>query len=145
MKSISVQINDSPKLYFLLKDIYGEALALERADFDSLSYSVVKIQGGVEYPVDGFSKITTGLVWYPNAQEYPENIKGLTSAEKEEGYNLIVFPYDDVDGAWKSPFNEANATYNLIVELAYFMNDAALTGASLYERSYRVRITTGNN
>lgn len=145
MKSIGIQIKDSPKMFFLLKDIYGDVLTLEQSAFYKLSFSVVKIQSGSEYPVEGYTDVTTGLVWNSSAQEYPENIKGLTAAEKAEGYNLVVFPYRVEDGAWVSPFTEANATYNLIVTVEYNMQDDALASTSKYHREYRVRITTGNN
>lgn len=142
--TINVQAGDSPKLYFYLRDIYGNPLDLELNEFEELSYSVAIMHNGVAYPLEDYQEITDGLVWESTPQTYPENASGSKSAD---GWNLCVFPYvppEESGDPWISPFSEKNATYVLNVNLAYFMNDPALEGAARYRRSYKVKIVTGN-
>lgn len=141
--SVNVQAGDSPKLYFYLRDIYGNPLDLDLSEFEELSYSVAIMHNGVAYPLEDYQNITDGLVWNATPQDYPENASG---AKSSVGWNLCVFPYvpPEANGdAWISPFSEKNATYVLSVNLAYYMQDPALDGAAKYRRSYKVRVVTG--
>ena len=145
VKTINVQTGDSPKIYARLADIYGEPFELQREEFDSLSYSVYRVAGGALYPLDGFTNVDDGLVWYDEAQDFPENVLGITEADREGGYNLVVYPYVAVDEVWTSPFSERNTTYMLVVKATYFMADDALDGAARHTRELKIRVVTGND
>ena len=143
--TVVVPVNDSPKFYYMLRDIYGAPLDIAPDDFVSLTYTVYQSFSGVLSPVEGFQNVPIpASQFYTTAQSYPANIKGVTSSELEDGYNLEVFPYVETnsDGVWESPFAQLNATYVLSVTASYYMTDSALSGANLIAKTYSVTVQT---
>lgn len=143
--TVIVPVNDSPKFYYMLRDIYGDPLDIAPDDFVSLNYTVYQNFSGVLTPIESFQNIPIPTSqFYTTAQSYPTNIKGVTSSELEDGYNLEVFPYAETnsDGAWESPFTQQNATYVLSVTVSYYMTDPALSGSNLIAKTYSVTVQT---
>ena len=143
MLSISINTNDSPKLYFAFFDIYGHALNVAATDLIELKYSVTRVVAGRQYAVDDFTDVVIPLDnWHAEPASYPSNIKGVSSSSG--GYNLELFPYYNKDGVWASPFTQTNSTYYLTVYLSYYMSDVALDESAVYRRSVTVAISTGS-
>ena len=143
--TVVVPVDDSPKFYYMLRDIYGDPLAIEPDDFVSLTYTVFRSLSGSLVTVEGFENIAIPAAqFHTTAQSFPPNIKGVTASELEGGYNLEVFPYVETEsgGVWKSPFSDLNATYVLSVTASYYMTDSALTGANLIAKTYSVTVQT---
>ena len=143
MFSISINTNDSPKLYFAFFDIYGNVLNVAATDLIELKYSVSRVVSGKQYALDDFTDVEIPLDnWHSESAPFPSNIKGVSASSG--GYNLELFPYYNKDGVWTSPFTLTNSTYYLTVYIAYYMSDAALEESAVYKRSVTVAITTGS-
>ena len=143
--TIVVPVNDSPKFYYMLRDIYGNPLDIKPNDFVSLKYTVFQNISNTLVAVVGFEDVVIPQSqFYTTAQTYPANIKGVTASELEDGYNLEVFPYAETnsDGVWESPFTQLNATYVLSVTASYYMTDSALPGANIITKTYSVTVQT---
>lgn len=141
---IAVKAGDSPKIYALVRDIYGNPLEAEASDFTAFKYSVYKIVAGNRIAVPGFTDITIPAANYKKPPvDYPDNISGLSTSEIAEKYNVEVFPYIVENGAWKSPFTDYNSLYELAVNLVYSMEDPALTGTALIDKSFTVQVSVG--
>ena len=142
---IFVNPNDSPKIYALLRDIYGQPIGASVDDIQVFSYTVNKIVSGSRVPVEGFVDVPLDptICYHETLQAYPDNIQGLSTAEKAAKYNVEVFPYKDVSGSWVSPFTDPNSLYELVVNITYSMDDDALVGAALIDKSFIVSISVG--
>lgn len=143
--TVVVPVDDSPKFYYMLRDIYGNPIGLKPSDFTSLSYTVYKSESNSLIPVDGFENVAISPEQYHETPlPYPDNIKGVTASELEAGYNLEVFPYAKAEtgNVWKSPFAQLNATYVLAVTASYYMTDSALLDVNLIAKTYSVTVQT---
>ena len=144
--NIYVKPKDSPKIYALVRDIYGDPLGIEATDLIKFTYSVYQVTAGTRYPVEGFVGVDIQPSnYYPETQTYPENIQGLSTIERAEGYNVEVFPYKTgsttISGhtVWESPFTE-QGVYELVVDMSYLMNDVALEGTSVINKTFSVQV-----
>jgi hypothetical protein len=144
--TISVDVNDSPKLYFHFKDIYGDDFAPEFSELDSLTYTVYRILDGQKVPVEDFVDVPIpGHCWRTPPAPFPDAIKGVSDDTINEGYTLELFPYRvGDDGVLVSPFRWDRTRYLVVVTLEYFLDDAAID-AALYRRELAVRVVTGAN
>lgn len=147
--TITVQSGDSPKIYALVRDIYGNAISLENNAIIAFKYSVYKIVSGVRVAVEGFSEVDIPTTCYhKDTAAYPSNITGLTTSEIQDGYNIELFPYiakeTNGDAVWESPFKDAGTTYEINVILRYIMSDAALVGSASINKTFSVRVLVGS-
>ena len=145
--AIIINKGDSPKFYMYVRDIYGNDLGITRSDFTELKYTVYKYSGTTRQAVEGFTNITIPAEnYYVQPQEYPSTIKGLSKDEIESGYNFTFFPYkvvqDNGVDVWASPFSDYNAVYDVVISMAYQMNDEALDGPALLKRTFSVSVQT---
>lgn len=145
--AIMINRNDSPKFYLMLRDIYGNSLGVKPGDFQDLSFSIYKVSGVTRTILEGYDNVPIPQEYfYSEAQEYPGTIKNVTSAEKAEGYNFKLFPYvaktEDGVARWTSPFSESNTTYEIAVNLSYYMKDDALDGLALLTRTLTISVQT---
>lgn len=142
---IFVNPGDSPKIYALLRDIYGQPLSAAPEDITSFTYSVNKIVSGLRVPVEGFTEVPLALsdCYHQTLQNYPDNIQGLSTSEKADKYNVEVFPYKKADGKWISPFSDPNSVYELTVNITYSMDDSALVGSATIDKAFTITISVG--
>lgn len=141
---VFVKPNDSPKFYALVRDIYGDPILAEPSDLTTFSYTVCKVVSGARVPVEGFVDVPIpDTNWKNPLEDYPDNIQGLSTADKAAKYNVEVFPYKAVDGSWVSPFTDPNSLYELTVNIVYNMNDPALEGFALIDKSFVIQVSVG--
>lgn len=143
---ISVKAGDSPKIYTLLRNIYGEPLDVAVDDLSEFTYSVYRVLQGARYPVENFVDVPIPVsCFHQEPVPYPENIVGLSTAEKNANYNVEVFPYlrTTVEGVsyWVSPFTIPGGLYELKINIRYTMDDPALEGVALIDKSFVVQVS----
>lgn len=145
--TISVNVNDSPKLYFRFKDIYGGDFTPEYYELDRLTYTVYRIENGRAIPVEDFVDVVIPEVcWKSPPAPYPEGIQGLDAEAIAEGYTLELLPYrDEGNERFVSPFRRDRTTYFVVVSIEYYMDDAALPESATLRRDCVVQVVTGAN
>lgn len=150
--AILINQGDAPKFYLYLDDIYGNALSVDSSDFLSLNFSIYTVVGETKTPIEGYENQEIPREYFYVAGQgetlpaYPSTIKGITSSERAKGYNLKFFPYvaDDIDGTdtWTTPFNQPNTTYEIDVNFSYYMEDDALDGVAVLNRTIPIIVQT---
>lgn len=149
---VLINQGDAPKFYLYLRDIYGDALAVDSSDFLSLTFTIYTVIGETKTPIEGYENVEIPREYFIVAEQgeqlpaYPSTIKGITSAERATGYNLKLFPYvaESVSGTetWTTPFNQPNTTYELDINMSYVMEDDALEGSAVLVRTIPIIIQT---